>query len=50
MGADQDIFRSLPRGDSSKFSPIGAPGKLTDNLSYLLENLEFPDEEFVATV
>jgi len=50
-GADQDIFGLYREGGFIEVQVLLVrQGKLTDNLSYSLEDLEFPDEEIVASV
>src|SRR4029079_4155518 len=50
-GADQDIFGIYREGGFIEVQVLLVrQGKLTDNLSYSLEDLEFPDEEIVASV
>jgi excinuclease ABC subunit C len=48
-GADQDIFGLYREGGFIEVQVLLVrQGKLTDNLSYSLEDLEFPDEEIVG--
>jgi len=50
-GADQDIFGLYREGGFIEVQVLLVrQGKLTDNISYSLEDLEFPDEEIVASV
>ena len=50
-GADQDIFGLYREGGFIEVQVLLVrQGKLTDNHSYSLEDLEFPDEEIVASV
>jgi excinuclease ABC subunit C len=50
-GADQDIFGLYREGGFIEVQVLLVrQGKLTDNLSYSLEDLEFPDEEIVASL
>jgi excinuclease ABC subunit C len=50
-GADQDIFGLYREGGFIEVQVLLVrQGKLTDNLSYSLENLEFPDEEIVGSL
>jgi len=50
-GADQDIFGLYREGGFIEVQVLLVrQGKLTENLSYSLEDLEFPDEEIVASV
>jgi excinuclease ABC subunit C len=50
-GADQDIFGLCREGGFIEVQVLLVrQGKLTDNLSYSLEDLEFPDEEIVASL
>ena len=49
-GADQDIFGLYREGGFIEVQVLLVrQGKLTDNQSYSLEDLEFPDEEIVAS-
>ena len=48
-GADQDIFGLYREGGFIEVQVLLVrQGKLTDNQSYSLEDLEFPDEEIVG--
>ena len=50
-GADQDIFGLYREGGFIEVQVLLVrQGKLTDNLSYSLQDLEFPDEEIVASL
>lgn len=50
-GADQDIFGLYREGGFIEVQVLLVrQGKLTENLSYSLEDLEFPDEEIVGSV
>jgi excinuclease ABC subunit C len=50
-GADQDIFGLYREGGFIEVQVLLVrQGKLTENLSYSLEDLEFPNEEIVASV
>jgi excinuclease ABC subunit C len=50
-GADQDIFGLYREGGFIEVQVLLVrQGKLTDNLSYSLEDLEFPNEEIVGSV
>ena len=50
-GADQDIFGLYREGGFIEVQVLLVrQGKLTDNLSYSLEDLEFPDEEIVGSL
>jgi excinuclease ABC subunit C len=50
-GADQDIFGLYREGGYIEVQVLLVrQGKLTDNLSYSLEDLEFPDEEIVGSL
>jgi excinuclease ABC subunit C len=50
-GADQDIFGIYREGGFIEAQVLLVrQGKLTDNLSYSLEDLEFPDEEIVGSL
>jgi excinuclease ABC subunit C len=50
-GADQDIFGLYREGGFIEVQVLLVrQGKLTDNLSYSLQDIEFPDEEIIASV
>lgn len=50
-GADQDIFGLYREGGFIEVQVLLVrQGKLTENLSYSLEDLEFPDEEIVGSL
>jgi excinuclease ABC subunit C len=50
-GADQDIFGLYREGGFIEVQVLLVrQGKLTDNLSYSLQDLEFPDEEIVGSL
>jgi len=50
-GSDQDIFGLYREGGFIEVQVLLVrQGKLTDNHSYSLEDLEFPDEEIIASV
>src|SRR5262245_5695664 len=50
-GADQDIFGLYREGGFIEVQVLLVrQGKLTDNLSYSLEDLEFPDEEIMGSL
>jgi excinuclease ABC subunit C len=50
-GADQDIFGLYREGGFIEVQVLLVrQGKLTDNLSYSLEDLEFPDQEIVGAL
>ena len=50
-GVDQDIFGLYREGGFIEVQVLLVrQGKLTDNLSYSLEDLEFPDEEIVGSL
>ena len=50
-GADQDIFGLYREGGFIEVQVLLVrQGKLTDNLTYSLEDLEFPDEEIVGSL
>ncbi|HVO91740.1 MAG TPA: excinuclease ABC subunit UvrC, partial [Terriglobales bacterium] len=50
-GSDQDIFGLYREGGFIEVQVLLVrQGKLTDNLSYPLQDLEFPDEEIVASL
>jgi excinuclease ABC subunit C len=50
-GADQDIFGLYREGGFIEVQVLLVrQGKLTDNLSYSLEDLEFPDDEIVGSL
>ncbi len=50
-GADQDIFGLYREGGFIEIQVLLVrQGKLTENLSYSLQDLEFPDEEIVASL
>lgn len=50
-GADQDIFGLYREGGFIEVQVLLVrQGKLTDNLSYSLEDIEFPDEEIVGSL
>jgi excinuclease ABC subunit C len=50
-GADQDIFGLYREGGFIEVQVLLVrQGKLTDNLSYSLEDIEFPDEEIIGSL